>query len=287
MSAYDVEAAAFHQANPEILDELRTLALQAVREGRRVGVRCLWEKVRWNRSKPTTDTESTFKLNDHYHSWYARKLMEERELAGVFELRGRAEPAPDPMPEPEPTPARESPRERLPLFQGGPMLRALTLHRPWSNLIALGIKKVENRTWAPPQSLIGQWLAIHAGATFDEDGERWARQQLTDVEDDVFVLAEDRPQQVVALALLEHVVDRERPATLARLPADQRRWKNSERFGWCFCQVVRLATPVPCAGRQGLWQVPRQQEELVLRQVPDYVRLMLKETLRALPGIAL
>lgn len=167
------------------------------------------------------------------------------------------------------------------------MLRGLTLHRPWSSLIALGIKKVENRTWPPPQSLVGQWVAIHSGLTYDDEGERWARQQLNDLEREDFLLTPERPQHIVALALLEQVVDIERPATLARLSPDQRRWKNGERFGWVFCQVLRLAAPVPCGGNRRLWQVPRHLEDQVLRQAPDYVRLMLKETLPTLPGLAL
>lgn len=113
MTAYDEKAAAFHAANPAVFDELHALALEAVRKGRKVGIRCLWEVVRWNRAIRTTDTESTFKLNDHFHSWYARKLMEAPELAGVFELRGKSEPEPQPEPPAPPDP----PREQLPLFE--------------------------------------------------------------------------------------------------------------------------------------------------------------------------
>lgn len=47
----------------------------------------VWEAMRWQRFMSTEDP-SIYKLNDHYHSRYARKIMEdEPDLANVFELR--------------------------------------------------------------------------------------------------------------------------------------------------------------------------------------------------------
>lgn len=46
---------------------------------------------------------------------------------------------------------------------------ALTVRPPWSHWISRGIKRVENRTWAPPAGWRGQ-LVIHAGKTVDLDG---------------------------------------------------------------------------------------------------------------------
>lgn len=42
-------------------------------------------------------------------------------------------------------------------------MKALTLHQPWATLIALGVKRIETRSWRAPQALIGQRIAIHAG----------------------------------------------------------------------------------------------------------------------------
>ena len=42
-------------------------------------------------------------------------------------------------------------------------MRAITLHQPWASLIAVGAKTIETRSWKPPQSAIGERLAIHAG----------------------------------------------------------------------------------------------------------------------------
>lgn len=51
-------------------------------------------------------------------------------------------------------------------------MRALTVKQPWASLIASGEKRIENRTWRPPASLIGERIAIHAGAGWDKRGER-------------------------------------------------------------------------------------------------------------------
>lgn len=42
-------------------------------------------------------------------------------------------------------------------------MKALTLLNPWAQAIAYWGKDVENRTWAPPASLVGERIAIHAG----------------------------------------------------------------------------------------------------------------------------
>lgn len=80
---------AFHMANPQVFEELKRLALQATAKGhRRLGMKMLWEVLRWNRLMRTTDPDSEFKLNNNLHSRYARLLMERvPELVGIFELR--------------------------------------------------------------------------------------------------------------------------------------------------------------------------------------------------------
>ena len=41
-------------------------------------------------------------------------------------------------------------------------VRAITLHLPWTSLIALGIKSVETGSWPAPERLVGQF-AVHSG----------------------------------------------------------------------------------------------------------------------------
>lgn len=77
----------FHAAHPEVYEELRQLALDAKRRGRdRLGMKMLFEVVRWNRLLRTGDRG--FKLNNNFTAYYARLLMErEPELRGMFETR--------------------------------------------------------------------------------------------------------------------------------------------------------------------------------------------------------
>lgn len=79
----------FHQANPWVAVELRGMALDLVDAGHeRVGIGMLFEVLRWRYMRATTDTSSTFRLNNNYRSRYARLLADEcPALDGVFETR--------------------------------------------------------------------------------------------------------------------------------------------------------------------------------------------------------
>lgn len=78
---------AFHAKNPQVYDKLVELAETAQRSGRRVGIRMLWEVMRWDLTVKVAAGED-FKLNDHYTSRYARLIQEQRpDLAGIFQTR--------------------------------------------------------------------------------------------------------------------------------------------------------------------------------------------------------
>lgn len=82
----DERFAAFHEMNPHVYDELRRLALDLVHRGhRRIGMKMLFEVVRWSQMSTTGDED---RLNNNFHSRYARLLAaEEAELADAFEFR--------------------------------------------------------------------------------------------------------------------------------------------------------------------------------------------------------
>ncbi len=79
--------AAFHELNPHVYAALRTLALRLHGTGRRRGsIKQLFEVLRYEYSLRTEGDE--YKLNNNYHSRYARLLMEnEQALQGWFETR--------------------------------------------------------------------------------------------------------------------------------------------------------------------------------------------------------
>ena len=53
-----------------------------------LGIRTLWEVLRWRLTVEVEHAPDDFRLNDHLTSRYARLVMEqEPDLVGVFELR--------------------------------------------------------------------------------------------------------------------------------------------------------------------------------------------------------
>jgi hypothetical protein len=78
----------FHAENPQVYRELVRLAYEAKAAGRtKIGIKMLWEVVRWNRFLATTDRH--FKLPNNHHSRYARLIMEQEEdLQDIFHTRG-------------------------------------------------------------------------------------------------------------------------------------------------------------------------------------------------------
>ena len=79
----------FHENNPQVYMALVALARELVAKGyQKIGIKMLFEVVRWQFMLATTDS-SEFKLNNNYHSRYARIIMQkEPDLRGVFSLRG-------------------------------------------------------------------------------------------------------------------------------------------------------------------------------------------------------
>ena len=91
LSLFDTEADAkfkqFHAENPKVYEELVKLAREAKAAGRtKIGIKMLWEVVRWNTWIATTDTH--WKLPNNHHSRYARLVMEqEPDLKDIFNTR--------------------------------------------------------------------------------------------------------------------------------------------------------------------------------------------------------
>ncbi len=78
----------FHLRNPQVYKELLRLARQAKRRGlKRIGIRMIWEVMRWNLSL-STDSDEEFRLNDHFTSRYVRLIiLRNPSLRDMFELR--------------------------------------------------------------------------------------------------------------------------------------------------------------------------------------------------------
>ncbi len=79
----------FHNRNPKVYDGLVRLAYQAKRKREHVGMKMLYEVLRWEWIiSGLPDSHEQFKLNNDYTSRYARLIMDDHpDLEGLFKLR--------------------------------------------------------------------------------------------------------------------------------------------------------------------------------------------------------
>jgi hypothetical protein len=66
----------FHEKNPHIYANLKLLANQAYNAGRRrIGMKFLFERLRWEYMMGVEDPVNIFRLNNSFTALYARKLI--------------------------------------------------------------------------------------------------------------------------------------------------------------------------------------------------------------------
>lgn len=148
-------------------------------------------------------------------------------------------------------------------------MRALTLHQPWATLIALGHKRYETRSW---RTAYRGPLLIHAGLRSERDFERMVRSEgwLEDYPDGSVPLG----GFVAACRLAECVpADQADPGLQEQLFGDF----GHGRWAWRLENLVCFPSPVPCAGKRGLWMPRRELVDLLhdrysaqLNSIPGY-----------------
>lgn len=147
----------------------------------------------------------------------------------------------------------------------------LTVRSPWAELIARGIKTIENRSWPPYDFMLGRRLAIHASPTWDQMGADYIRANHPRFAIDPPLQSECK-YGVVAVAHLVGWVQRTEsgpPRVVKMLPGHDFgraedvhghsidwRWFHGAEYGWVLRDVVRIE-PVACAGRQKVWALSR------------------------------
>jgi hypothetical protein len=139
-------------------------------------------------------------------------------------------------------------------------VKALPLWQPWATLVAVGAKRGETRSWAPPDSLVGQRIAIHACRTtralelcvvwpFNRYIVDWTTLPLG---------------AVVATCVLEKYVQITSANSAALEDSKPEEFAFGDytpgRFAWILRDVHRLLEPVPYRGSQGIFEIP---DELV------------------------
>lgn len=170
------------------------------------------------------------------------------------------------------------------------VIRGLTLRHPWAYAIRDLGKNVENRSWAAPKNMIGQYIAIHGGAVpkganLEQAHYEWhdianglnsgtlTKHLALDVRNEIkFRLGRLKGKDtgisvgqviipgIVAVAKLESCLK------LNDLDSSHELHQNPWAFGpWCWVltDIVRLEQPIPCKGAQGLWELPPDVLEAV------------------------
>lgn len=136
-------------------------------------------------------------------------------------------------------------------------IRGLTLWRPWAWSIVHGSKRVENRPWAPPRSIMGQYIALHAGKHWDYDGAA----KIAQAHPEMPRTSDLHPLGIVGVARVVDVAT----SAIDDLPMEQWHWYFGP-YGWVLEDVIALPKPVPCRGAQGLWPLPPAVLEAVRAQ---------------------
>jgi hypothetical protein len=133
-------------------------------------------------------------------------------------------------------------------------VKALTLTQPYATLVAIGVKRIETRSW---QTSYRGPLAIHAGKGLGPVGGE--RGLVALYQDDVFAQALKGyalPRGViVAVCILMDCVPTDEAHTW-KLTDQERAFGNYTpgRYAWLLADVRPVDPPIPARGAQGLWE---------------------------------
>ena len=133
-------------------------------------------------------------------------------------------------------------------------MKALSIKQPWLHCITELDKRVENRSWKPPQWMIGEKIALHASKGLASKESIGVASKISGV--NLSVVNSVRGA-IVATAVVEgwlwHL-------HLNSMTETERKWFAGP-FGWVLTEVKKLETPVICRGHLGLWGIPQEVEE--------------------------
>lgn len=151
------------------------------------------------------------------------------------------------------------------------IIKAISLWEPWATAWVIGLKKGETRGWCPRAGaeVYRGPLAVQAAKTKRDPKARVSlrdvfRKRLMDCRRSAMAFSSAsiygwddlRPGHVIGICWLDSVVPSEKctPDQLERSWGDFGRG----RFIWVPQRMTRLPVPVPCVGRQTLfnWEIP-------------------------------
>lgn len=127
-------------------------------------------------------------------------------------------------------------------------LPAITIWQPWASLLAERIKRIESRRHDRFKGLVGEWVALHAGKTYDKDADfgltREARRWILDHRFDL-----PRGRVVAVAKAVEHrVLTDGDQADMALLDSP------AGLYGLIFDPILKLPYAPEARGAQGIWR---------------------------------
>ena len=139
-------------------------------------------------------------------------------------------------------------------------MRALTLHQPWAFLVARGEKLIENRSWKPPEWLMGQYFAIHAGKAWDDSKLDFIRDNYEGLMPTKHYCTVAESGMLIGIVQLVAVVSSQEEAE--RLSPGHGKWFFGP-YGWVLEDASRLNPVIECRGYQKLWNIPDDLQEKI------------------------
>lgn len=140
-------------------------------------------------------------------------------------------------------------------------MKALTLWRPWP--VAMFFlryelqKDVENRSWKPPEWIIGKRIAIHAGARYVDVFDEWLHIIKPNPTEILQLLSEWKRLSEIRGIIGTCVVTGWSETAISK-------WAEDGMVHWHMDSRRSLRKPIPCKGAQGLWNVPPEIEKRIL-----------------------
>lgn len=138
--------------------------------------------------------------------------------------------------------------------------RALSIKQPWLYCITDLTKRIENRTWKPPQFIIGKRIALHASKKTDRFEFDAADSFMFNSDFSLKHMRYEMPYgAIVATAKIAGWVHEDGSAhgsspCIGHMVDDH--WFTGP-YGWILEEVYKLPKPIPCKGNLGLWHVPK------------------------------
>jgi len=141
-------------------------------------------------------------------------------------------------------------------------VKALTLQRPWAAafLLPTDPKRIENRKWKPPATIIGKRIALHSGQGWWPGAERCVDVLTSDTERESWA-NKCTITGVFATAVVRYFVTNAPGPVIFDCDREvygSRWWLGP--VAWVLGDFVALPEPIACRGAQGLWNLPDEIE---------------------------